>query len=412
MLRLLVTAVVAVGLHAGIGLALFKAADRMERPLTLRTRLVSKTTLEGIERQVEALRRRDCDPSISEEEVQSTLRNLGASIAQLQGELEGDAPSVALARVVALGVLLETKKQVEALDPCPREIVVSLEELHESIEELDEPGEGTTELAMFELPPASPPEPPPAEKVAKLPSEWQVPVESVPEPIEPPPVEAQDVLTVDEAPDDVLAAPDEKAAKIAKQLAQLDVETVGVLGGDGVAVDGVLSAGDVPTGLLDDAAGSPDGVVMGDSAAPGSGGRGLKALAKPKRGASRTGAAVSSKKKKKKKKKGRVLIGKVSAGGLEAKRVKRILRRARGRLRRCYRDALETNPDAAGTIRLSLQIDETGQVVVRKRTREVVSDISPRSVASCMAGVAHGLAFPAPDDGEATVAFSVRVKPD
>ncbi len=71
------------------------------------------------------------------------------------------------------------------------------------------------------------------------------------------------------------------------------------------------------------------------------------------------------------------------------------------RFRGCYNKSLQTDPDAGGTVSITVTINAEGKV-----TSASGSGGSPPSLASCVAGTFYSMTFPAPDGGSAT--FTVK----
>lgn len=77
----------------------------------------------------------------------------------------------------------------------------------------------------------------------------------------------------------------------------------------------------------------------------------------------------------------------------------RNLYRLRAGFLKCYREALETHPDAEGRLKLEIELDEHGTPT---RVRAIVSGDLPRDVGTCIAGHVCRADFSPPTDGDRT----------
>lgn len=171
------------------------------------------------------------------------------------------------------------------------------------------------------------------------------------------------------------AAADAKAAEIASQLAELDVQTVGALGG-GLATEGVLNSGEVPAGLLDEAGRSSMGAGTGDpgglkglggsgsgSVRPGAGGGGgLRDIGNTS-GQAGGGATTAGTAKVVKGPTGSANVGGAGVSGGNVANANAVVARMRGRFRRCYQQGLDQNPDMQGSVTLTAKIGPNGEVL-------------------------------------------------
>lgn len=92
MLRLLMTGLVAIGLHAGIGKAAFEVAGALEDPIWLRTRLVDKELLKQIRERIAELEKekeKEKEKSAAPDEIAVDLETLDEAIAALPDEASG-----------------------------------------------------------------------------------------------------------------------------------------------------------------------------------------------------------------------------------------------------------------------------------------------------------------------------------
>jgi hypothetical protein len=201
------------------------------------------------------------------------------------------------------------------------------------------------------------------------------------------------------------------AALLAK-LDQLDVATISTLTSGGTATGNVLKDGQVPTGQLDQFAGSsagvgaggPGGLKMGGPGGgpvvPGQGGGGLASVGGGNGAQGTTGSSGTQAKVEGPKASvsggGSVSVGKISGAD-------RVIAGARGRVRACYQAGLASNPDMEGRVSFTLSIGGSGSVSS--------ASVSPGgsiggSVVGCIQGVLRGLSFDAPEGGAATVSGS------
>lgn len=210
---------------------------------------------------------------------------------------------------------------------------------------------------------------------------------------------------------------DAKAAEIASALAELDVQTVGALGG-GVATEGVLGSSDVPAGLLDEAgrsamgsgSGDPGGLKLGGSGtgvvgAPGAGGnRSLKDIGnKGQAGGPGGGAETAGTAKAVQGPKGNVSVGGAGVAGGAVSNASSVVARMKGRFRACYNGGLASNPEMQGSVMLVAKIGPNGGV------QGVGGGGGPLSpIVGCLKGVVASGGFSPPDNGVgATVSIPI-----
>jgi hypothetical protein len=184
----------------------------------------------------------------------------------------------------------------------------------------------------------------------------------------------------------------DKAAAIAKALAEIDVKILGTLGSDGATVADVLAGGDVPAGLLDVQGGvttaNSSGLTLSGSARVGGGGRRI-ATAGP-----RTAAVQGPK--------GTVSVSATVTKGKVANAAS-VVARMRGRFRRCYQHRLNSDPSIAGTVTLGASIGPNGDVLsVGGATKTSLKAIVP-----CLKAVIASDLFAPPDGGSALVSVVV-----
>ncbi len=95
-------------------------------------------------------------------------------------------------------------------------------------------------------------------------------------------------------------------------------------------------------------------------------------------------------------------------GGLPAQAIWRVLEQNVGRFGACYRAGLDRNPRLAGRIQVKFVIGRDGTPT---HVADAGSDIPDIEVVGCLLGVFVGIRFPAPPDGEVTVAYPMRLDP-
>ncbi|MEM9694538.1 MAG: energy transducer TonB [Myxococcota bacterium] len=211
-------------------------------------------------------------------------------------------------------------------------------------------------------------------------------------------------------------AADEKAADLAAQLAELDVQTMGALKTGGPAVEGVLDDGDVPSGMLDDAAqssaaagsGDPGGLKMGGkgsgSMRPGEGGDGkLSDLGKTGSGDGGTATDAGKTKEVKGPVGSASASGGVASGGAISN-ASSVIARMRSRFRRCYQTGLNSNPDLQGAVSLAVKVGPNGEVLSVGGGGGGLG-----SIMGCLKAVVRGAAFAPPEGGQtALVQISIN----
>ena len=204
----------------------------------------------------------------------------------------------------------------------------------------------------------------------------------------------------------------ERAALSAK-LDQLEMATIGALSSSGPATAGVLRGGDVPTGALDAAAQSGAGVSAtggsglglnlggggGGVLRPGMGGSGLGNIGSTAAGTpGGAGAAAVVQGPK-----GNANVGAASVSGSKVANAERVVAGMKAGFRSCYNRGLQTNPDLAGSVRISAKIGPNGEVLSATPT---ASGMSPE-VVDCLVRRVKSAQFAPPDAGGATIVIPV-----
>jgi hypothetical protein len=241
----------------------------------------------------------------------------------------------------------------------------------------------------------------------------------------PPPVEEQAEQTADATdkaqPEDPKAAqpkaersqPQEstgmtaaQAAALSDELDQLEMFTLGALGSEGPATEGVLRSGEVPTSALDAAAASNAGVGTGSgglrlgggggTVRPGMAGGGLASIGGTGKGAGEGTGTVKTVKGPR----GSASVGGAAVSGGTVSNASRVVAGMRAGFRACYQRGLAENPDAEGSIRLTIRVGPGGEVA---GVTAGASGNLPASVVSCVQARASAGMFAPPEGGSAVV---------
>ncbi len=211
---------------------------------------------------------------------------------------------------------------------------------------------------------------------------------------------------------------DAKAAQISNELAQLDVAMLGALNSSGVSTDRVLSSGDVPLGLLNDAAaanaaagkGNIGGLNLGGGAGgnftPGAGGGGgLANLGNKGTGEGPAGAGSA---KAVKGPTGSASIGGASVAGGSVANASAVVAGMAAGFRRCYNRGLQEDPTMKGSIKITAKIGPNGEVLGASPSGG--GGLSG-TVVSCVASRVASAQFSPPDGGGATIVIPVSFFP-
>jgi hypothetical protein len=200
-----------------------------------------------------------------------------------------------------------------------------------------------------------------------------------------------------------------EAAGLSKELDQLEMATLGALAGEGPATANVLRGGEVPTSALDAAARSGAGVGAagdlrlgggGGTIRPGSAGGGLTTLGSTGKGAGEgTGEA-----QKVRGPTGSASVGGPSTSGGTVSNAARVVAGMRAGFRACYNRGLQENPDAQGSIRLTIRVGPGGEV---QGVGASPSGNLPASVVACVQSRASAAQFAPPEGGSAVVVVPV-----
>lgn len=203
-----------------------------------------------------------------------------------------------------------------------------------------------------------------------------------------------------------------QAAALSNELDSLEMATLAALSGQGPATAGVLNSGEVPTSALDAAAASGAGVSSGGigdlrlgsgggTIRPGMGGGGLAAIGSTGKseGTGGTGEA-----KKVAGPKGSASVGGAAVSGGTVSNAARVVAGMRAGFRACYNRGLAENPDAQGSIRLSIRVGPGGEV---SGVQASPSGNLPGSVVSCVQARASAAQFAPPEGGSAVIVVPV-----
>lgn len=200
-----------------------------------------------------------------------------------------------------------------------------------------------------------------------------------------------------------------ETAALSNELDKIDIQTL-AFAGTGPATAGVLKSGEVPTGSLDAAAASAAAVGSGGDLSlkgsggtirPGAAGGGLGSIGSTGRGTGTegtgTGAAVAGPK-------GNASVGGAAVSGGTVSNAARVVAGMRAGFRNCYQRGLSENPDAAGSIRLTIRVGAGGEVA---GVSPSPSGSLPASVISCVVARAQAAQFDPPEGGSAVIAVPV-----
>jgi hypothetical protein len=200
-----------------------------------------------------------------------------------------------------------------------------------------------------------------------------------------------------------------EAAGLSRELDQLEMATLGALAGEGPATANVLRGGEVPTSALDAAASSGAGVGAagdlrlgggGGTIRPGSAGGGLTGLGSTGKGAGEgTGTATKVKGPT-----GSAAVGGAAVSGGTVSNAARVVAGMRAGFRACYNRGLQENPDAQGSIRLTIRVGPGGEV---QGVSASPSGNLPASVVGCVQSRASAAQFAPPEGGSAVIVVPV-----
>jgi len=200
-----------------------------------------------------------------------------------------------------------------------------------------------------------------------------------------------------------------ETAALSNELDKIDMAVL-AFAGTGPATAGVLKNGEVPTGSLDSAAASAAAVGAGGgdlnlrggggAIRPGAAGGGLAGIGVSGKG-TEGGTGVAAKVEGPK---GNASVGGAAVSGGNVSNAARVVAGMRAGFRNCYQRGLAENPDAAGSIRLTIRVGAGGEVA---GVSPSASGSLPASVVSCVVARAQAAQFDAPEGGSAVIAVPV-----
>jgi hypothetical protein len=200
-----------------------------------------------------------------------------------------------------------------------------------------------------------------------------------------------------------------QAAALSHDMDQMAMATLGVLAAGGSATHDVLKGGEVPTGALDQAAASGVGVGAGfgdlrlgsggGTIRPGAAGGGLGDIGTTGRGAEES----SGKAKVVKGPTGNASVGGAAVAGGEVSNASRVVAGMRAGFRNCYNRELAQNPDAQGSIRLSITVGPGGEV----QNVQAAPSGNLGSAVACVQARARSAQFDPPKGGSAVIQVPV-----
>lgn len=201
-----------------------------------------------------------------------------------------------------------------------------------------------------------------------------------------------------------------EAAALTRELDQLEMATLGALAAAGPATANVLRGGEVPTGALDSAAaaavgvGGPGDLKLGGGAGgaikPGATGGGLADIGATGKGTGSGAGAVAAVAGPK----GNASVGGAAVSGGTVSDASRVVARMRAGFRACYQRGLAQNPDAQGSIRLTIRVGPGGEV---SGVSSAPTGSLPPAVVSCVEARARSAQFSPPEGGSAVVVVPV-----
>jgi hypothetical protein len=201
-----------------------------------------------------------------------------------------------------------------------------------------------------------------------------------------------------------------ETAALSNELDKIDMAVL-AFAGTGPATAGVLKSGEVPTGSLDQAAASAAAVGAGGgdlnlkggggAIRPGAAGGGLAGIGSTGRGTGTEGTGTGGKVEGPK---GNASVGGAAVSGGTVSNAARVVAGMRAGFRNCYQRGLSENPDAAGSIRLTIRVGAGGEVA---GVSPAPSGSLPASVIACVVARAQAAQFDPPEGGSAVIAVPV-----
>jgi hypothetical protein len=201
-----------------------------------------------------------------------------------------------------------------------------------------------------------------------------------------------------------------QAARLSKEMEALEMATIGALSGAGAATQGVLTGGEVATSALDQVASTGAGVSagMGDlklgggggTVRPGTAGGGLASIGSAGKTEGTTGAGTAAKVAGPK---GNANVGGAAVSGGAVANASRVVAGMRAGFRNCFNRELAANPDAQGTIRLTIRVGPGGEV----QSVAAAPSGNLGSAVECVKARARSATFDPPEGGSAVVVVPV-----
>ncbi len=204
------------------------------------------------------------------------------------------------------------------------------------------------------------------------------------------------------------------ADALSKDLDALEMKALGSLGGTGPAQSSILKPGaSAADSSLDKVAGKEGGIDTsgtglktgaggGGPLMPGQGGGGLSGVGATKGGGGGGGGSGTDESQKVKAPSGDANTG-AAAGASNVKDADSVIARNRWRFKACYNKALASDPNAGGTVKVTVKVGEGGEVV----SASPASSDAGGSLTQCIVSSFMSMKFSAPDGGSAT--FTVPV---
>jgi len=204
-----------------------------------------------------------------------------------------------------------------------------------------------------------------------------------------------------------------ETAALSRDLAQLEMAVIGNLTSTGPATAGVLRGGELGFAALDEAAMSAAGVGIGTgdlrlgggggTIRPGAVGGDLASIGSTGRGSGTEGTGTVVKVAGPK---GNASVAAPSVAGGNITNASRVVAGMRAGFRNCYNRGLQENPDAHGSIKLSITVGPGGEVT---NVTATPSGNLPSSVIGCVQARARAAQFDPPEGGSAVVVVPVTL---
>jgi len=201
-------------------------------------------------------------------------------------------------------------------------------------------------------------------------------------------------------------------ASLMQEAERVMLETLAALSNTGPATEGVLSRSDVAMGALDAAAASDKAVGSGSDPLglsrggggplrPGESGAGLSGLANTGQSSGTQGSGATAKVSGPK----AAMPGvSSSVAGGNISNAAKVVAAMRAAFRQCYQKGLDQNPDAQGSIRMSIKVGPGGEV---SNVSATPSGNLPPGVVECVTARARRAQFDPPEGGSAVVQVPV-----